>query len=254
MSQEAKIMPESGKKYRLITRSDMDGLVCGVLLKEMELIEDITFAHPKDMQDGLIEVGPDDITTNLPYVEGVYIAFDHHSSEVTRLEDCPYNHVIDPDAPSAARVVYQYFGGAVPPDLSVTARSRGVDWLYTYFMTFYLDPSRPFGVNNLAFKDVGMPHVLWELQGWQRAIYEVREHANGSVTKEITNLELETEGLQTEEEYARTVRDLVNFMDYLGEPIKLKRQKIGFWAIFYLLLVLLPIVYLLKKEYWKDVH
>lgn len=113
MSQEAKVMPESGKKYRLITRSDMDGLVCGVLLKEMGLIEDITFAHPKDMQDGLIEVGPDDITTNLPYVEGVYLAFDHHSSEVTRLEDCPYNHVIDPDAPSAARVVYHYFGGRV---------------------------------------------------------------------------------------------------------------------------------------------
>ncbi len=112
MSQEAKIMPESNKKYRLITRSDMDGLVCGILLKEMNMIDDITFAHPKDMQDGLIEVGPNDITTNLPYVEGVYLAFDHHSSELERLDDAPFNHVIDPDAPSAARVVYLYFGGA----------------------------------------------------------------------------------------------------------------------------------------------
>ncbi|PCK00299.1 MAG: exopolyphosphatase [Zetaproteobacteria bacterium] len=107
-----KIMPESGKKYRLITRSDMDGLVCGILLKELGIIDDIMFAHPKDMQDALIEVGPDDITTNLPYVEGVHIAFDHHASEATRVEGNPESHVIDIDAPSAARVVYDYFGGA----------------------------------------------------------------------------------------------------------------------------------------------
>jgi len=148
----------------------------------------------------------------------------------------------------------QYFGGAVPPDLSVTARSRGVDWLYTYFMTFYRDPSRPLGVNNLAFKDVGMPHVLWQLQGWRRPVYEEKEHADGSISKVIVHLEQEMEGTQTPEEYARTIRDLVNFMDYMGEPIKLKRQKIGFWVIFYLLVILLPVVYLLKKEYWKDVH
>lgn len=148
----------------------------------------------------------------------------------------------------------QYFGGAIPPDLSVTARSRGVDWLYTYFMTFYRDESRPFGVNNMAFKDVGMPHVLWELQGWLKPVYEEETHADGSVSKKIVGLEQATEGTQSEKEYARTVRDLVNFMDYLGEPIKLKRQKIGFWVIFYLLLILLPVVYLLKREYWKDVH
>lgn len=112
MSSQAKIMPEPDKSYRLITRSDMDGLVCGVLLKEMNLIDDITFAHPKDMQDGLIEVGPNDITTNLPYVDGVYLAFDHHASESQRLGNKHENHVIDPEAPSAARVVYDYFGGA----------------------------------------------------------------------------------------------------------------------------------------------
>jgi nanoRNase/pAp phosphatase (c-di-AMP/oligoRNAs hydrolase) len=105
------IQPETGKKYRLITRSDMDGLVCGILLKELDIIDDIKFAHPKDMQDGIIEVGPDDITTNLPYVEGVYLAFDHHISEIERLDDCPPNYIIDPDAPSAAYVVYRYFGG-----------------------------------------------------------------------------------------------------------------------------------------------
>ena len=112
MSQpENKIMPDGSKKFRLITRSDMDGLVCGVLLKELGLIDDIMFAHPKDMQDGLIEVGPDDITTNLPYVEGVYLAFDHHASEIERIGGKKDNHVIDDNAPSAARVVYDYFGG-----------------------------------------------------------------------------------------------------------------------------------------------
>ena len=148
----------------------------------------------------------------------------------------------------------QYFGGAVPPDLSVTARSRGVDWLYTYFMTFYRDPVRPYGVNNLAFKDVGMPHVLWELQGWKRPVYEDVKHEDGSVTQKIVELEMQTPGSQSEKEYERTVRDLVNFMDYIGEPIKLKRQKIGFWTILYLLIILLLIVYLMKKVYWKDVH
>ncbi|MCK6418924.1 MAG: exopolyphosphatase [Alphaproteobacteria bacterium] len=112
MPQSAKILPDGKKKFRLITRSDMDGLVCGVLLKELDLIDDVTFAHPKDMQDGLIEVGPDDITTNLPYAAGVYLAFDHHASETTRVKHHPANHVIDPKAPSAARVVYDYFGGA----------------------------------------------------------------------------------------------------------------------------------------------
>ncbi len=99
-------------KYRLITRSDMDGLVCAILLKELDLIDEIKFVHPKDMQDGLVEVGPRDITTNLPYVASAYLAFDHHSSELERVGDTYDNYVTDVDAPSAARVVYNYFGGA----------------------------------------------------------------------------------------------------------------------------------------------
>ncbi|WP_244303506.1 exopolyphosphatase [Roseibium sediminis] len=97
--------------YRLITRSDMDGLVCAVLLKELNLVGEITFAHPKDMQDGIIEVGLGDITTNLPYVPGVGFAFDHHDSETKRIGKFYDNHIIDSTAPSAARVVYDYFGG-----------------------------------------------------------------------------------------------------------------------------------------------
>ena len=104
-------MPARTKTYRLVTRSDMDGLVCAVLLQELGMIDDIRFVHPKDVQDGIIDLTEDDITTNLPYVEGVHLAFDHHHSETVRVEGGRPNHIIDPLAPSATRVVYDHFGG-----------------------------------------------------------------------------------------------------------------------------------------------
>lgn len=112
----------SEQKFRLVTRSDFDGLVCAVLLKELGLIEEIKFVHPKDMQDGLIAISEQDITTNLPYVPGVHLAFDHHHSEALRLEKIPDNYIIDPDAPSTARVVFNHYGGKkrfsrVAPDM-----------------------------------------------------------------------------------------------------------------------------------------
>jgi len=100
-------------KYRLITRSDFDGLVCAALLRELQMLDDITFVHPKDMQDGLISVTSRDIITNLPYVEGCHLCFDHHCSEAIRNGSVVrQNHILDPDADSAARVVYNYFGGS----------------------------------------------------------------------------------------------------------------------------------------------
>ena len=99
------------EKYRLVTRSDFDGLVCAVLLNELNLIDDIKFVHPKDMQDGKIEITGRDITTNLPYVAAAHLAFDHHLSETIRNTGERKNHIIEPDAPSAARVVYNYYGG-----------------------------------------------------------------------------------------------------------------------------------------------
>ena len=102
-------MPDA--QYRLVTRSDFDGLVCAVLLKELDLIDDIKFVHPKDMQDGKIAIGARDITTNLPYVASAHLAFDHHLSETVRNTGERSNHIIDANAPSAARVVYDYYGG-----------------------------------------------------------------------------------------------------------------------------------------------
>jgi nanoRNase/pAp phosphatase (c-di-AMP/oligoRNAs hydrolase) len=100
------------EKCRLVTRSDFDGLVCAALLKELGVLDEISFVHPKDVQDGLLEITERDITTNLPYVPGVRLAFDHHESETLRLPETAENHIIMPGALSAARVVYEYFGGA----------------------------------------------------------------------------------------------------------------------------------------------
>jgi nanoRNase/pAp phosphatase (c-di-AMP/oligoRNAs hydrolase) len=109
------------ERYRLVTRSDFDGLVCAVLLRQLGLVEDIVFVHPKDVQDGQVEIGPGDITTNLPYSPRAHLVFDHHHSEMLRTSADADNHVIDPDAPSAARVVYDSFGGSdrfnVSPEL-----------------------------------------------------------------------------------------------------------------------------------------
>ena len=114
------------EKYRLVTRSDMDGLVSAVLLKHLGILKEVTFAHPKDMQDGKIEIGPNDITTNLPYVDGVHLAFDHHHSETLRVGKKD-NHIIDSSAPSAARVVYSHFGGAEKFPVNFNPMMEAVD-------------------------------------------------------------------------------------------------------------------------------
>ena len=142
--------------------------------------------------------------------------------------------------------------GTVPPDLSVIARARGVDWLYTYLRSFYLDPSRVTGVNNLVFPDVGMPDVLWELQGWQKPVITTVKDPDGTERK-VIELELEEPGLMSPKEFDRAVRDLVNFLDYMAEPGKHDRQALGVKVILFLL-VFLVVAYLMKKEFWKDVH
>ena len=144
------------------------------------------------------------------------------------------------------------FWGVVPPDLSVIARSRGADYLYTYFKTFYLDDSRPFGVNNLVLTNASMPHVLWDLQGMQ-VLDQPHSDDGEHHAPTIDDLKLVTPGSQSPEQYDQTVKDLVNFLVYMGEPIALERKKIGFWVILYLILFA-AVAYLLKKEFWRDVH
>jgi ubiquinol-cytochrome c reductase cytochrome c1 subunit len=141
--------------------------------------------------------------------------------------------------------------GAAPPDLSVIARSRGPDYLYTYLRTFYLDETRPWGVNNAAFPMVGMPHVLWELQGWQKPIYETDPH--DASKKVIAGFELVQPGSMTVPEFDRAMTDLVNFLSYIAEPVQLERKRIGIWVLLFLVLCF-AVFYPLKKEYWKDVH
>jgi nanoRNase/pAp phosphatase (c-di-AMP/oligoRNAs hydrolase) len=118
---------QTAEQFRLVTRSDFDGLVCAALLKELGVLEEIEFVHPKDMQDGLVELSSGDITTNLPYVPGVHLAFDHHESETLRLGEPAENHIIAPGALSAARVVYDYFGGAARFELVTEALMEAVD-------------------------------------------------------------------------------------------------------------------------------
>ena len=143
--------------------------------------------------------------------------------------------------------------GAVPPDLSVIARSRGEDWLYNFLLSFYIDERKSTGVNNTIFKDTAMPHVLWGLQGLQRAVYAIETNEDGAESSTIQHLELVVPGALDEGQYKEAVRDLVGFLVYLGEPAKLVRYRIGFWVIVYLF-VFLAAAYLMKREYWKDVH
>ncbi|MCP3674379.1 MAG: cytochrome c1 [Gammaproteobacteria bacterium] len=178
--------------------------------------------------------------------------------------------------------------GIVPPDLTLVARVRGADWLYTYMKSFYADDKRPFGVNNTLFKDVGMPHILAPLQGKQvktnkakelESKIEVadieiaiarRDGDDAGVTKhsaifhEATGalaqlkhdkgyFEISIAGSLTEEEYNTVVRDLVNFLDYAGEPVKLERQALGMKVILFLMFFFV-LTYFLKKEYWRDIH
>jgi len=137
--------------------------------------------------------------------------------------------------------------GTQPPDLSLIARSRGADWLYSYLKSYYIDTTKPLGVNNLVFKDTAMPNPLWQLQGEQHA--EQRKTIYGEYTK----LVIEEPGTLSEKDFDLFVNDLVNFLVYVGEPVQLERQRLGKYVIFFLLLFLV-IAYLLKKEYWQDIH
>jgi len=169
--------------------------------------------------------------------------------------------------------------GAPAPDLTLTARIRhgGADWIYSYLKGFYADPTRPMGVNNTVFPNVGMPHVLWELQGVQNPIYKyevhqeghtvasfdteaeadayLKEHQGGEYRLErvVEGLEETQSGSLTPAEYDQVARDLATFLTYISEPMKLERQRMGVWVVLFLV-VFSVLAYLMKKEWWKDIH
>ena len=143
-----------------------------------------------------------------------------------------------------AKTVY----GVAPPDLSVVARARGADWLYTYFRSFYVDATTSSGVNNVVFPLVAMPNILGYMQGEQELHVEKGEGGH-----EVQTLKLTSPGTMSTQEFDKTIADLVNFMDFMGEPAKLVRYKLGYIVIGFLF-ILLILTYLLKKEIWRDVH
>lgn len=146
--------------------------------------------------------------------------------------------------------------GVAPPDLSLESRVRGNAWLYTYLHSFYKDPSRPLGANNLLFPSVAMPNILEPLQGVQIPVYrEVALNIDGEtqMTKVIEHLKLDQPGAMTPAEFDRMTTDLVNFLNFVGEPNKLTRYRVGVGVLLFLVLFLI-VAYLLKKEYWKDIH
>ncbi len=143
--------------------------------------------------------------------------------------------------------------GAAPPDLSVIARSRGSDWLYTYLRGFYRDESRAIGWNNTVFDKVGMPHVLSSLQGHQVAVMRAETAEDGQVHSVLDHLELGTPGRLSPAEYDLLVGDLVNYLTWMGEPSAATRSRIGVFVLLFLGIFLI-IAYFLKKAYWKDIH
>ena len=156
------------------------------------------------------------------------------------------DHVI---SPMTAEMGVAAFGKA-PPDLSVIARVRGSDWIYTYLKSFYLDESRPLGWNNKLFPNASMPNPLWELQGIQQPVYGKKTDAGEMPVEGFT---ISQPGTQNAEQFDQTVRDITAFLEYAGEPAAVKRQSIGVWAILFLAFFTF-MAWLLKKEYWRDVH
>ena len=140
--------------------------------------------------------------------------------------------------------------GAAPPDLSLMARAKGVDHIYNYLKSFYIDPSRPLGWNNTVFPNASMPNALWELQGIQTASFKAGEHG-GEATFE--KLEMRQQGRLGEAEFDGVARDIANFLQYAAEPAAMQRKTVGIWVLLFLCLFTL-LAWLLKQEYWKDVH
>ena len=162
--------------------------------------------------------------------------------------DKPFDTIISSMPPDA-----ESWFGKQPPDLSLMARARGVDYIYAFLKGFYVDKTRPWGTNNLILPGAAMPDVLADLQGLQKPVFKNEPDEHGSANMVLAGVESMSPGALKPEEYDQFVRDTANFLDYAGEPVKAKRQSMGVFVTLFLL-VFFAFAYLLKKEYWKDVH
>ena len=189
---------------------------------------------------------------SLGYVRYARIAEDLGLSEEEVLANLHFaggkigDHVV---SPMTAEMGLAAFGKA-PPDLSVISRVRGSDWIYTYLKSFYLDESRPLGWNNTLFANASMPNPLWELQGMQQPVYG---KADATGEKPVEGFTVSQPGTQDAAQFDQTVRDITAFLEYAGEPAALKREKLGVWVLLFLAFFTL-MAWLLKTEYWRDVH
>lgn len=167
------------------------------------------------------------------------------------------DNIYDPIQIAATPKEGEKWFGVAPPDLTLVTRWRGKDWLFTYLKSFYSDSTKTWGVNNALFPDVAMPNILQSLQGDQEPVYKTitLTDDDGDIYEKqvIDHLRLKTQGSLTPEEFDATIRDLVNFLDYVGEPHKLERRKLGVWVLLFCVVFTL-FAYLLKREFWKDVH
>ena len=189
---------------------------------------------------------------SLKFMRYSRIASDLHLSDAEVMKNLVFTGVKvgEPAVANMPPAKAKQFFGKAPPDLSLEARARGPNWIYAYLKSFYLDPSRPVGWNNTVFPNASMPNPLWELQGVQKAVYASGKQGDES---HIEKLELAKDGTMTPMQYDDAVRDLVTFLTYVGEPAALKRESMGVWVILYLAAFTF-LAFLLKREYWKDVH
>ena len=192
-----------------------------------------------------------------------YVRYSRLGQDLGIPEDQLEQFLVPPDAKATDYILTtmpaadaEAWFGKAPPDLSLIARARGTDYLYQFLKTFYVDPTKPTGVDNLALAGTAMPHVLSELEGLKRPVYrnEERPGENGPVVEKVfDHFEQVAPGRMSAEEYDTFVRDIVNFLDYVGEPTQVKRRTLGVWVVLFLL-VFTWLAWLMKKEYWKDVH
>jgi ubiquinol-cytochrome c reductase cytochrome c1 subunit len=209
-----------------------------------------------------LQLTEEEVSTNFVFLRDEEAA-KKEPSKIVGIKPGDYVHVNMPGGVGEVDHGAEDWFGKVPPDLSLEARSKGVDWIYNYLKAFYVDPTRPLGWNNAVYPGASMPHVLWELQGSQGAKLEPKKKDAQGNAIACHKVEVDGQcfekfikasgGMQDAQQYDHSINALTSFLEYVGEPAIIKRESIGVWVLLYLVLFTF-IAWLLKSEYWKDVH